>query len=396
MSKRIVLCFDGTWNTPAEKFAGLAELHARFRDLAGLGDAEMRKAIEHVDTEAGVETNVCRLYRSVLRFESIGQNGAELGQTKWYDKGVGTDWYDRVSGGAFGLGLSRKIREGYQLLSDTYDDGDKVFVFGFSRGAYTARSFVGMIRNCGLLPKGESGGDPDSPEMLEAYELYRTRDDSPDSERARHFRDQKKAPLIPIKFLGVWDTVGALGIPLESFDGFNKDQFQFHDTELSGIVENAFHAIAVDEHREPYKVTLWEPKQKPNQRIEQRWFVGAHADVGGGYPTRTLSDVTLRWMQQKAQACGLLLDERGIPEVTNENAFGNFADSFKAFLGGVFSMFNKRYFRPVCTAQFGFEIVDETVPSRINRDVAYRPKNAGLMDAIKDFLEMSNAAPPAP
>lgn len=396
MSKRIVLCFDGTWNTPAEKFAGLAELHARFRDLAGLGDAEMRKAIEHVDPEAGVETNVCRLYRSVLRFESAGQNGAELGQTKWYDKGVGTDWYDRVSGGAFGLGLSRKIREGYQLLSDTYDDGDKVFVFGFSRGAYTARSFVGMIRNCGLLPKGESGGDPDSPEMLEAYELYRTRDDSPDSERARHFRDQKKAPLIPIKFLGVWDTVGALGVPLESFDGFNKDQFQFHDTELSGIVENAFHAIAVDEHREPYKVTLWEPKQKPNQRIEQRWFVGAHADVGGGYPTRTLSDVTLRWMQQKAQACGLLLDERGIPEVTNENAFGNFADSFKAFLGGVFSMFNKRYFRPVCTAQFGFEVVDETVPSRINRDVAYRPKNAGLMDAIKDFLEMSNAAPPAP
>ena len=392
MPKRIVLCFDGTWNTPAEKFAGLAELHARFRELAGLGDTEMSKAIEHVDPEAGVETNVCRLYRSVLRLDSDGQNGGELRQTKWYDKGVGTDWYDRVTGGAFGLGLSRKIREGYQFLSDTYDNGDDVFVFGFSRGAYTARSFVGMIRNCGLLPKGKSGSDPDSPELLEAYELYRTRDDSPDSERAKHFRDQKRAPLIPIKFLGVWDTVGALGVPLESFDGFNKQQFEFHDTELSGIVENAFHAIAVDEHREPYKVTLWDPKEKPNQRIEQRWFIGAHADIGGGYPSRMLSDITLRWMQEKAQRCGLRLDVRGIPEISEENAFGTLANSFKAFLGGVFSMFNRRYYRPVCMAKFGYEVVDETVPSRIKQSVAYMPKNDGLIDAVRGSLGMKDAS----
>jgi uncharacterized protein (DUF2235 family) len=389
MPKRIALCFDGTWNTPSEEFAGLAELHARFRDLAGLGDDEMRRAIEHVDPAAGVETNVCRLYRSVLRFDDDTQTGSEVGQTKWYDKGVGTDWYDRVRGGAFGLGLSRKIREGYQFLSDTYDAGDEVYVFGFSRGAYTARSFVGMIRNCGLLPKGGSGGDPDSAELLEAYELYRTRDNSPDSERARHFRDQKKAPLIPIKFLGVWDTVGALGIPLESFDSFNKEQFEFHDTELSGIVQNAFHAIAVDEHREPYRVTLWDPKEKPNQTVEQCWFIGAHADVGGGYPTRTLSDITLRWMQKKAQDCGLRLDEKGIPEVSDESAFGHLADSFKAFLGGVFALFGKRYYRPVLTAKFGFEIIDETVPSRIKRDVSYRPKNAGLMEALKETLGMS-------
>src|SRR4051812_2257841 len=125
MPKRIVLCFDGTWNTPAEKFAGLAELHARFRELGGRGDTGMRAAIEHVDPEAGVETNVCRLYRSVQRLDSQGLGSGEPGQTKWYDKGVGTDWYDRVTGGAFGLGLSRKIREGYQFLSETYVDGDE-------------------------------------------------------------------------------------------------------------------------------------------------------------------------------------------------------------------------------------------------------------------------------
>lgn len=386
MPKRIVLCFDGTWNTPAELHDGLAELHENFERLAGLGDAKMREAIEHVDPNAGIETNVCRFYRSVLRLGAGDVGPGELQQTKWYDKGVGTDWYDRIRGGAFGLGLSRKIREGYQYLSDTYDDGDEVFVLGFSRGAYTARSFVGMIRNCGLLPKGSSGGSPDSAELLEAYELYRARDSGPDSERAQFFRAKEKAPLIPIKLLGVWDTVGALGVPLESFDAFNKEQFAFHDTELSGIVQNAFHAVAVDEHREPYKVTLWDPKLKLDQVIEQRWFVGAHADVGGGYSSRVLSDITLRWMQEKAQSCGLKLDKTGIPAVSEVSTLGTVTDSFKQFLGGVFGLFSKRYYRPVCMEKFGREVVDSTVPNRMKNSITYRPKNPGLMEALKAVL----------
>jgi type VI secretion system (T6SS) phospholipase Tle1-like effector len=251
-----------------------------------------------------------------------------------------------------------------------------------------------MIRNCGLLPKGTSGGGPDSPELLEAYELYRARDNGPDSERAKNFRAEKRAPLIPIKFLGVWDTVGALGIPLESFAVFNKEQFEFHDTELSGIVRNAFHAVAVDEHREPYRVALWDPKQKVDQTIEQRWFVGAHADVGGGYPSRALSDITLRWMQEKVQSCGLKLDETGIPAVSDANALGMLADSFKAFLGGVFSLFSKRYYRPVCMEKFGMEVVDMTVPSRMKNSITYRPKNPGLMDALKALLGIETPAKP--
>jgi uncharacterized protein (DUF2235 family) len=375
MTKRIVVCFDGTWNTPSERHTGLAALHQRFSDLAGLSDDEMVAEIETVDPAAGVETNVCRLYRSVLRLNAAG---AELDQTKWYDRGVGTDWYDRFRGGAFGVGLSRKIREGYRFLSQTYAEGDEVFVFGFSRGAYTARSLVGMIRNCGLLPAASTAEGPDGVHMLEAYELYRTRDGSPDSERAIAFRNAKGARVIRIKFLGVWDTVGALGIPIESFDEFNKEQFEFHDTELSGIVENAFHAVAVDENRAPYAVTLWNPKDKPNQTVEQRWFIGAHADVGGGYETRLLSDITLRWMQQKAQACGLKLDERGIPEITPENERGAVSDSFAAFLNGTFRLFQSRYWRPVRKTSFGQECVDDTVIRRLDSDVAYRPKNAGL------------------
>ncbi len=228
MPKRIVLCFDGTWNTSSD--------HA---DLAGVAVADPGddSRFDAVSSAAGVETNVCRMFRSVLRIAD-GEHGGELAQVKWYDKGVGTDWYNRFRGGAFGLGLSRNIRDGYKWLSDNYDDGDHVFVFGFSRGAYTARSLVGMIRNCGLLPRGSlTKPDPDANNaLMEAYEIYRTRDGSADSERAQNFREERRSRVIPIKFLGVWDTVGALGIPVESFGAFNKQQFEFHDTELSGTV----------------------------------------------------------------------------------------------------------------------------------------------------------------
>jgi len=376
MPKRIVLCFDGTWNTPKDR----ADLDAMHPDHSSQDDNQLHK----VDPNAGVETNVCRLFRSVLSGDERDSSSDGLFQIKWYDKGVGTDWWDRVPGGAFGLGLSRKIREGYKKLSDSYDDGDDVFVFGFSRGAYTARSMVGFIRNCGLLPKGSLiEDDPDANDaLMEAYEIYRTRDKGADTERARIFRDNHKSRIIPIKFLGVWDTVGALGIPIESFGWFNKEQLEFHDTELSGIVENGYHAIAVDEHRKPYEAALWDPREKPKQVVEQRWFIGAHADIGGGYDDRRLSDITLRWMQEKAQLCGLRLDPSGIPDVTNTNADGSVADSFREFLNGLFSLFHARYYRPVGRLQFGQEAVDNTVQDRRNRDLTYRPQNPGLTEAM--------------
>jgi uncharacterized protein (DUF2235 family) len=364
--KRICVCFDGTWNTPNND----ADLNAVATDNG--------TSVEKVDSKAGVETNVCRLYRSIKVTTKKGAGAVP--QIKWYDKGVGTNWYDRAAGGAFGLGLSRKIREGYKYLSDVYDDGDEVFVFGFSRGAYTARSFVGMIRNCGLFPKGTlKKDDPDANvELMEAYELYRTRDSDPDSIRAKNFRDKYHSQIIEILFLGVWDTVGALGIPIESFGEFNKEQFQFHDTELSGIVKNAYHALAVDEHREPYAPTLWAPIKKLDQTIEQRWFVGAHADVGGGYEDRRLSDLTLNWMQQKAQACGLDLDPAGIPNVGKDNMAGSLTDSFRSFMHGFFHLFQKPHYRPIFKAEYGNEQQDDCVGTRMKDDVTYRPKNPGL------------------
>src|SRR5687768_8496914 len=149
--KRIVLCFDGTWSKPADE------------DLA---------------VDQRVETNVCRFYQSVRERDANGTR-----QLKWYDEGVGTHWYDRYIGGALGAGLEVNIIQGYEYLANEYEDGDEVYVLGFSRGAYTARSLVGMIRNCGLIhPKHLPL------RVAMAYGIYRTRDDGADSTTAKLFR----------------------------------------------------------------------------------------------------------------------------------------------------------------------------------------------------------------
>src|SRR5690606_19075006 len=156
-----------------------------------------------------------------------------LAQHKWYEPGVGTRWYDKLAGGAFGVGLSDKIKAGYTHLAQVYEDGDQVYVFGFSRGAYSARSLVGLIRNAGLVHTAGLKKTQLARRVGDAYALYRTRDEGPDAENARYFR-REFAREIGIHCLGVWDTVGALGVPVESFAWFNKAFYQFHDTELSG------------------------------------------------------------------------------------------------------------------------------------------------------------------
>lgn len=338
--KRIVICFDGTWNTPAD---------------------------ENLPEEQQVETNVRRFFESV---HETGADGAQ--QVKWYDQGVGTHWFDRFGGGTTGAGLEFNILEGYKALADNYDDGDEVYVLGFSRGAYTARSLVGMIRNCGLIKKKHFGGA----RAAMAYGIYRTRDDGVDSTIARLFRSRFSRD-IKVKFLGVWDTVGALGVPLEFLNKFNMEFYEFHDTGLSGIVENAYQAMAVDENRKDYDVCLWDPSDQPNQTIEQRWFIGAHCDVGGGYPDRRLSDLSLRWMQDRASELGLALTPR---EVTQDNYLGPLTDSYQGFLKGHYARINPRHFRSLARTQFGNELIDESVIKRRREDAAYKPRNSGFSD----------------
>ena len=343
MPKTIIISFDGTWNTPDP----------------------------NPDVDGESSTNVWKLHDTIL---SADANGKE--QNKWYEKGVGTKWYNKLRGGAFGVGLSEKIQEGYKHLANIFEDGDQIFVFGFSRGAYSARSLVGLVRNAGLLRQEHVKRVP------EAYSLYRTRDKGADTENARFFRE-KYSREVTIYFLGVWDTVGALGIPVESFEWFNRSYYQFHDSELSGIVKNAFHAIAIDEHRKSYQCTLWDPKEKPNQNVEQAWFSGAHANIGGGYANNPLSDISLRWMMEKAQNYGLALDQSKIPNLPQ--GVLPITDSYKDFLSGAYSKFEPRYFRTIGATPYGQELINATVIQRTEFDPNYRPKNDVGANLIGDI-----------
>jgi uncharacterized protein (DUF2235 family) len=208
----------------------------------------------------------------------------------------------------------------------------------------------------------------------DGYGIYRTRGDSVDSFTAKVFRSAFSCE-IKIKFVGVWDTVGALGIPLHLLQDVNMKFYEFHDTNLSSIVENAFHAIAVDEHRIDYEVCLWHPDAAPEQKLEQRWFIGAHCDVGGGYADRRLSDITLRWMQEKAGSAGLAVNPVALGA---QNYLGSFTDSYAQFLGGIYAQKKPRHFRAIGTTKFGNEIVDESVQRRRTEDPTYKPQNPGL------------------
>jgi uncharacterized protein (DUF2235 family) len=335
--KRIVICFDGTWNKPAA---------------------------ESLPADQQVETNVRRFYESL---KDRALDGTV--QIKWYDQGVGTQWYDRFIGGTIGAGLELNIVQGYEFLAKEYEPGDEVYVLGFSRGAYTARSFVGMVRNCGLiLPKHLAL------RVAMAYGIYRTRGDAVDSFTAKIFRSSF-CQETKIKFVGVWDTVGALGIPLDILKDVGMKFYEFHDTGLSNIVENAYHAMAVDEHRLDYDVCLWDPPAAPEQKMEQRWFMGAHCDVGGGYPDRRLADLPLRWMQDKAVALGLALQP---VQVGDKNYLGVSTDSYAKFLHGVYAKKNPRHYRRIGATKFGNEKIDDSVPRRRKEDRDYEPQNDGL------------------
>ncbi len=264
MARRIVICADGTWNR----------------------------------AEAKNPTNVALLQRAL---PTHAPDGVE--QVVCYDPGVGTGGFlDRWVGGVTGSGIGKNVRDAYEALAANYQDGDDVYFFGFSRGAYTVRSALGMLRNCWLLKPG----DLNRARLREAYSIYRGRE-GPDDERARRFREAH-CREVSVKFLGVWDTVGALGIPVSWLNWLTRRKYQFHDVTLSRIVENAFHALSIDERRRVFRPSLWAARDVPGQRVQQKWFAGVHCDVGGGLRDTSLSDLALIWMLERAGECGLALD----------------------------------------------------------------------------------------
>ena len=225
----------------------------------------------------------------------------------YYDEGVGTGPFavDRYFGGAFGLGLDRNIREAYRFLSQMYEPGDEIYVFGFSRGAFTARSLVGYVAASGLLQRHRCSRSRER----QAWRYYRT----PPKARYPAIRadlDRDVHQDLRVKCLGVFDTVGALGIPLTGLNTFNRWRYQFHDTALGSIVDNAFQALALDEPRWPFRPSVWtRPTHNRFKRVEQAWFAGGHSDVGGGNvyngeqaAAQPLSSIALDWMIRRVEA----------------------------------------------------------------------------------------------
>ena len=233
-----------------------------------------------------------------------------------------------------------------------------------AEGAYTARSLGGMIRKCGIL-KGNNLNLLD-----EAYKLYRAKEVGPESPEALRFKQANCYEISKIKFIGVWDTVGALGIPLAPFQWINKRKYAFYDTTLSSIVENAYHAISVDEKRMNFKPALWERSKNDaprefGQKLEQLWFAGVHSNVGGGYPDEGLADVALQWMIEKAMDSGLSFEEGDVKADLKENVQGKLYESVK----GIFK-FLPKYERPITTGE-----IHSSVHQRMRQVKTYRPPN---------------------
>jgi uncharacterized protein (DUF2235 family) len=250
-------------------------------------------------------TNVLQLFEAT---DSI--DGA---QAKEYDSGIGADGnpVSHLFGGAFGAGITGKIKDGYTWIASQYLPGDLIYLFGFSRGAYTARCLAGMIAVSGLPTVNQ-----DDPKCLDmAFEAYRNTDYR--SEILDELNHSYEMDNAKIHMIGVWDTVGSLGIPA-IFGGVDVIQYGFLDTSLHPDVQNAVQALAIDEERLQFQPTLWAPAQTPGQTLAQVWFTGCHCDVGGGNGTdkngNALSNITLRWMAGHASNNGLQISAGKLPQ----------------------------------------------------------------------------------
>lgn len=320
MPKNIVICSDGTGNSASEYW----------------------------------HTNVWRICQAV----SPIAHGVSK-QITYYDDGVGTEDFKlfKMIGGALGWGITRNLEQLYGFLIRHYDEGDNIYLFGFSRGAFTVRVLAHILYHCGIAANTKVETDADSVPHLRpctpleldrlaknAIEAYKHRNHADADDRhsapfdfrtkyGRAHEDsahpERQTPewhgRFPIKFVGVWDTVDAVGLPIDELtQAFLKVPFFFRlnlkrptgseyktwERDFNPLIKNGFHAMAVDDERHSFHPVLWtEPDQAKSmvgpQRIEQVWFAGMHSNVGGGYPKDQLALVTLDWMMHHAHECGL-------------------------------------------------------------------------------------------
>ncbi|KAF2007022.1 hypothetical protein P154DRAFT_180955 [Amniculicola lignicola CBS 123094] len=289
MFKRLIVACDGTW----------------LNSDNGL-----------INGKLAIPSNVTRISRAI---KPISQDG--IPQIVYYHFGLGTQGgvMDRLISGATGEGLGDTVREGYSFLANNYHPGDEIFLIGFSRGAYTARSIAGLVGQVGLLTKK---GLNSLPEIFK--DVQHRRDEryipknpnvpfpnKPSADDPRYAEELERRGLtrldIPVKAIGVWDTVGSLGLPRIGWltkvglQNAESKEMSFYDTKLSNCVENAFQALALDEKRTAFSPAVWEKPDGNRTTLRQVWFPGTHSNVGGGYDDQQLANITLSWMMDQLQ-----------------------------------------------------------------------------------------------
>lgn len=354
--KRLVIYLDGTWNS------------------------------------VNSNTNVWRMRALTSSKSSDGRP-----QLIYYEVGV-----NGFLGGVFGQGLTENIRLAYEWLVENYSEGDEIYIFGFSRGAFTARSLAGLVSIVGVL---KAGSPISIAELFDRYKrsdeesIWRLKEDEAAGKDPKLTMQErwllKYSQPAKIKVVGVWDTVGSIGVKSFNIDGFSRSTFSYLQTGLRIHIENNYHALSIDEHRSDFEPTLWTVRRPrdPNavaamarprsiESVEQRWFVGAHANVGGGYEADLLAQAPLRWMIKNAQRHGLTF--RSEVDLDGDALRAEIADSYKEFGGGAYSLVYPRLYRPIGRApevrEDGThanvnETVDASVFQRWRADPGYRPKN---------------------
>jgi len=334
MKKRIVICADGTWNRPEKN------LNKDF------------------------PTNVLKLSRAI---KPIGND--KVPQQVFYDWGIGS-YYAKVSGGVTGKGINKNIMDDYRYIVQNYAPGDELFLFGFSRGAYTVRALCGLINNVGILKR------PNARLIQQAFDHYKKpgKAYSPRGDKSVAFRKMHSYPKRDIAFVGAWDTVGALGIPF-SFLGLLDPKDEFYDNKMGPIIKVARHAMAIDELRSDFEPTIWEPR--PGIDLKQVWFSGVHSDIGGSYApdkdSALTSDYALDWMMREAQKASLTFEPH-LRKNLNPKPGATLHQSRK------FIYRSKRpYYRPIDHGK-GEILMHKSVKERWELDEKYRPKN------LKEYL----------
>ena len=343
MASTWVICIDGTWNQPGQtdKDPVTAQEEAKPSNVAKTWQAL-------ADTPLSTDFYYGAIAPLKTKVALTGLKGEVL-----YLNGIGTTGtVTRFLEGATGTGTSERIRDAYRFLAERYQDGDRIFGFGFSRGAFAIRSLAGLIDAAGLPARRRALKEE---EMLQIYEDYRDGKtiDQP------HYGNRP----VNFDFLGVWDSVGALA--------FGRTIGDFHRINPGNVLRVA-HALALDEERERFEPSYWDKPASANTQVDEVWFSGCHTNIGGGYCDTNLSNIALIWVLKAAQDAGISIDLRGLPDFDWEKSHsGRRRDSYAEFyselglVGGIAKLFSiKRAARVIRQGQRIHQSVIEIIQDK--------------------------------